>query len=1113
IDEGTKTQYSNLLETLHSAYLVETKQVNLIRFLDNFKLILDYISSEYVTIKSFKRILFGKEELDGELWLNNMKQYYYLVQDVLDVVNYKLKDFSKRYTRKNLRKQLNKAAQRIEDLCQEFVYYFDTQSKASENVFKNKCEVNNMTMVIHFFEQNFVKQKNGTKNASLYDSALEIEDWNDVFKFIQVVVLNLLHAFHLSLSCFFFKQKGQILESELQNEKNRAVRMLLEIGESLNMITSENSLELGEKISHNFAERNQKLSNVQFSYELRSRLQQKFGYFSDKWVVGSFNKTAIKCTQHASFSNENSFHNHQYGRNFFIGLINGNRIKINEDLRKYIHKQTIERRNILAQGSECSSELRNYCEDLKQFVANSFKKNSIYCIESGFDLQVAEHQNVLKSCCDYGEYYAKTDIETSCQKLYLPNSTVKYLSPRLETDCQKSFELCCIRQRRRDYCDAGKLKALSDNECPSIEDFLSLPKNNVESSTYIDCCFACHLGLRARSRGETCNSNALGEPFDQYYRECCGYGKQEKPNNSPIGAKLPCPEKMCDHMCESVSANAVRCKCSEGYRLSTNQRICVDINECSEGLHKCPENTQCRNLQGTYECSATIKNNFCPIGYRRSSTSGLCEDIDECSEGKHECPLDTKCQNEQGYYICSKTIVRTLDKIACPRGYRYNMNSKRCEDIDECAEGSHNCPANLNCINRMGYFECYAKIVKSVERVIYCASGFRYNSEKGRCDDIDECLEGLHKCSPNEQCINREGNYDCSALAQKSVISVSCPRGFRFSSISSSCEDINECVEGLHNCRHTEICRNLKGDFECIEKIRQTCEVGFEYSSLTGRCEDVNECAKHSRLCSHDCINTLGSYRCICPSGYELDSSKRQCVDFDECEYFRELKRNNSRYSMHGRPCYGICRNTPGSYRCECPNGFTLNGYICEDINECENNVICGSSDANCVNMPGDYKCFYLQCPSEYVKDKYQKNRCVLREEINCAKNNRECVEIPPSKPLTISYHYTAIPSNATNLQSRPHFFVFYHYCKNTEENTFDIEIKKSIGPANVAKATVDHFRLEKSSNWVKIYYFKPFEGPQEITIELKADQYANKQFISRHIAIIEIVVYKRYEF
>ncbi len=37
--------------------------------------------------------------------------------------------------------------------------------------------------------------------------------------------------------------------------------------------------------------------------------------------------------------------------------------------------------------------------------------------------------------------------------------------------------------------------------------------------------------------------------------------------------------------------------------------------------------------------------------------------------------------------------------------------------------------------------------------------------------------------------------------------------------------DIDECKEGLHTCKDTELCRNTFGKYECKS---MTCEAGFE---------------------------------------------------------------------------------------------------------------------------------------------------------------------------------------------------------------------------------------------------------------------------------------------
>ena len=62
------------------------------------------------------------------------------------------------------------------------------------------------------------------------------------------------------------------------------------------------------------------------------------------------------------------------------------------------------------------------------------------------------------------------------------------------------------------------------------------------------------------------------------------------------------------------------------------------------------------------------------------------------------------------------------------------------------------------------------------------------------------------------------------------------------------------------------------------------------------------------------------------------------CVDKDECKY---------------NPCEGDCINTPGSFLCICASGYQLvNKTKCVDVNECQ---VEGESDCQyrCTNTPG----------------------------------------------------------------------------------------------------------------------------------------------------------------
>ena len=79
--------------------------------------------------------------------------------------------------------------------------------------------------------------------------------------------------------------------------------------------------------------------------------------------------------------------------------------------------------------------------------------------------------------------------------------------------------------------------------------------------------------------------------------------------------------------------------------------------------------------------------------------------------------------------------------------------------------------------------------------------------------------------------------------------------------------DVNECAV-FSPCE--QVCTNTIGSFQC------SCRKGFHLQSDTSSCADVNECLEaainSSSLCSDnsECINTHGSYMCVCAPGYDL---------------------------------------------------------------------------------------------------------------------------------------------------------------------------------------------------------------------------------------------------
>ncbi|XP_044302577.1 fibrillin-2 isoform X1 [Varanus komodoensis] len=370
-----------------------------------------------------------------------------------------------------------------------------------------------------------------------------------------------------------------------------------------------------------------------------------------------------------------------------------------------------------------------------------------------------------------------------------------------------------------------------------------------------------------------------------------------------------------------------RCECPLGYNLDYTGVHCVDTDECSIG-NPCGNGT-CSNVIGSFECN-------CLDGFEPGPMMN-CEDINECAQNPLLCAF--RCINTYGFYECT-----------CPVGYELREDQKMCKDLDECAEGLHDCESRgMMCKNLIGTFMCI------------CPPGMTRRADGEGCMDENECRTKPNICE-NGRCVNIIGSYRCE-----------CNEGFQSSPSGTECIDNRQgfCFAEVLQimCQMASSSRNLVTKSECCcdggrgwgnqcelcplpgtTQYKKLCPHGPGYTT-DGR--DIDECKVMPGLCRHgQCINTMGSFRCFCKVGYTTDISGTSCVDLDEC-------------AQSPKPCNFICKNTEGSYQCSCPRGYILqeDGKTCRDLDECQTKQ--HNCQFLCVNTVGGFTC---KCPPGFTQ-------------------------------------------------------------------------------------------------------------------------------------------------
>ncbi|XP_077556924.1 fibrillin-1-like isoform X1 [Haemaphysalis longicornis] len=595
-----------------------------------------------------------------------------------------------------------------------------------------------------------------------------------------------------------------------------------------------------------------------------------------------------------------------------------------------------------------------------------------------------------------------TDVD-ECRTQYriCHNGRCRNTIGSFQCECQKGYELspdgrsCVdINECDNDMCQEGTCRnsegsfectcpkgyelAHNGRHCVDVDECMSIPQlclGGVCANTRGGFTCSCPPGFRLSADGRNCIDTRQKQCFLRYHRdrcseprpgsnmsrqECCcmqgsaAWGDSSQCTRCPSPAESSfralCPLgvgfvqvedttldinecMMNPGICKNGKCintdGSYRCECETGFKLDSTGQGCIDVDECLEQPRACGQGG-CTNTVGGFECS-------CQDGYA-PGLHQVCEDVNECQLGTDGCAF--RCLNTPGSFRCT-----------CPYGYALAPDGKHCQDLDECAAGDHGC--RYACKNLVGTFQCV------------CPEGLRPSNRGGDdCEDIDECREEADVCE-NGDCVNTHGGYRCRCYA-----------GFDTSRDGKQCLDTRQgsCYTSLSSCSSGAAVGDATREDCCCgvgrawgphcepcplwnsREYRQLCpfETGFDKQG-----KDINECDTMSGLCKNGrCVNTEGSYRCICNHGYKADATGTQCIDVNECE-------------QSVAPCESKCTNTDGSYFCSCEPGYKLaeDKVSCKDIDECASGR--HRCDHSCVNTPGS---FYCGCKNGY---KSHESQCI----------------------------------------------------------------------------------------------------------------------------------------
>lgn len=310
-----------------------------------------------------------------------------------------------------------------------------------------------------------------------------------------------------------------------------------------------------------------------------------------------------------------------------------------------------------------------------------------------------------------------------------------------------------------------------------------------------------------------------------------------------------------------------------------------------------------KSMSTTEEINDDQRDDQFSTGYKLEGTSisSVTNEIEDCGDGYFFDGKSGRCIGN--CYLFPHWII-----LFCIIIESNHFDNLHIADVDECANKIATCGIGERCVNTEGGYRCSPT----------CLSGFRLrnnsrsaNEVKEFCEDINECLLGLHTCNNlTHYCINTNGSYVCgtrtttASTIETTTSSMITRRPFvgsRYNKVQvpksnfasydlqvNFARTIRRCII-RKNCYFNITLSNwflfmLQGTDRYWST--EPCRLGYKRDASTGYCVDIDECAVGPGCRDHErCTNTPGGYDCspLCSTGWYFSTTTKGCQDVDEC--------------------------------------------------------------------------------------------------------------------------------------------------------------------------------------------------------------------------------------